>query len=202
MFVTGCSSQIRPGPRSWNGPIPLNSPIIPASVGPWVSSANVCGGQPWLRKSPHSSLPALCLHRTRLGDKLQLAAFNHSLFIIALGPIYPWTLSPVSLHQLATPPSLLWWIGFPKLHISFPFPSYPQPGKRPSLWWRTSSGSMDFRSTWSPIGILCSRPGSRRHSAPSLHHRPACPPGFIPSLTANQSGPIRLVSAKTTTWSQ
>ena len=127
-------------------------------------------------------------------------------------PHHPW--SHISLDFVTgLPPSdsnttiLTEWIGFPKPPISFPFSSYPQPRKRSSSWYH---GSMHFRSTWSLIVVLSSRPNSGRCSAPSLGHRPACPPGFIPNLTASRSEPIRtwrllfvaLSLPTPTTWSQ
>jgi hypothetical protein len=83
---------------------------------------------------------------------------------------------------MATPLSLQWWIGIP---------SYPLPRRQPSSWCNRSSGSMDFRLTWSPIAVLSSRLGSARRSAPSLGCRPAFPPVFAPSLMASGSEPIR-----------
>ncbi|XP_036811384.1 uncharacterized protein LOC118941547 [Oncorhynchus mykiss] len=59
-----------------------------------------------------------------------------------------------------------------------------------------SSRSMDFRSTWSPIEVLSSRPGSGRHSTP---------PSTPKSERANhdlETALHCLVSVNPTTWSQ
>lgn len=169
------------------GTFPRDSPVILAPVGVWLLSDKVFGGPPWFLTSLCLLPPVLCVGRERLCGKLRLASFNHSLSLTAPGPIYPWTSSRVSLRQMSTHPSVRWWTGFPKPPILFPFLCCPQLRRRPSSWCSMFSGSMDCRSTWSPIAVLSSRPGSGRCSATSLGQQPA----FIPSLTASRSEPIR-----------
>jgi hypothetical protein len=107
-----------------------------------------------------------CFH-----SKLRLAFFNHSLFLIAPGPIYPWTLLPGSPRQMAT--TILMVVDrFSKAAHHIPFPKLP------------SAKEMAGLRSWSPVLVPGVLHPNWVVSQPVLWFPP-------PDLTASRSEPIR-----------
>ncbi len=117
-----------------------------------------------------------------------------------LGHTSPLILSLGFPHRRVTLWFSRWWIAFLRRFISFPCPSCPLPGRPPSWWWTTSSGSMDCRLMWFQIGVLSSPPGFGRSFVDRSGPRLVCLLVFILRPMGNASGPTRILKECSAVW--
>jgi hypothetical protein len=96
---TGCSFLMQSAPRSWSGPTSPGLPATRAPVGPWPLCDNTSGGL----LSAFVATCTICAQNKI--PRLAPAGLLQSLSAPHIpGLTYPWTLSWVSPHLMATPP--------------------------------------------------------------------------------------------------